>query len=205
MKKRKRRRIARRLILFLVFAACVAAAVGCLPTVRAYLRVRHLERVTVPAFVQSALLDNSGARHGRRLTDFTGIVVHYVGNPNTTATGNRNYFNQPTTTVSAHFVIGLDGEILQCLPLYEQSVASNNRNRDTVSIEVCHPDDSGKFTDETYASLVTLTAWLCDIGSLDTDAIIRHYDVTGKECPRYFVQHPVAWERFLDAVQNARK
>jgi N-acetylmuramoyl-L-alanine amidase len=32
---------------------------------------------------------------------------------------------------------------------------------------------------------------------LDTDQIIRHYDVTGKECPRFFVQNPDAWENFL--------
>ena len=33
--------------------------------------------------------------------------------------------------------------------------------------------------------------------NLKQDDIIRHYDVTGKECPRYFVKHPEAWEKFL--------
>ena len=25
--------------------------------------------------------------------------------------------------------------------------------------------------------------------------LIRHYDVTGKECPKYYVDHPDAWEQ----------
>ena len=27
--------------------------------------------------------------------------------------------------------------------------------------------------------------------------MIRHYDVTGKLCPVYYVEHPEAWEDFL--------
>ena len=33
--------------------------------------------------------------------------------------------------------------------------------------------------------------------NVDTDQIIRHYDVTGKECPLYYVRNPEAWEQFL--------
>ena len=46
-------------------------------------------------------------------------------------------------------------------------------------------------------SLLELTRWLMETYRLDTDQIIRHYDVTGKECPRFFVQNPDAWENFL--------
>jgi N-acetylmuramoyl-L-alanine amidase CwlA len=74
--------------------------------------------------------------------------------------------------------------------------ASNARNADTLSIELCHPDDTGKFTDETYAAAVRLTAWLCNAYGITADSIIRHYDVQGKECPRYFVANEDAWEAF---------
>lgn len=205
MRKRKRRRLVRRLILFLLLTACVAATVFAAPSLRAARRVKILEQATVPDWVQEVFIDNENARHGTRLADFTGVVIHYVGNPATTAMGNRNYFNQPTTEVVSHFVVGLEGEILQCLPLHERSVASNSRNRDTISIEVCHPDESGQFTDATYASLVRLTSWLCDLGGLETDDIIRHYDITGKECPLYYVRHPDAWEQLRDDIANAQK
>ena len=35
-------------------------------------------------------------------------------------------------------------------------------------------------------------------------SVIRHYDVTGKECPRYFVQHPEAWEAFLQDLEQEK-
>ncbi len=205
MTKRKRRRLVRRLILFVLLAVCVAATAIAAPQLRAARRVKVLETAAVPDWVQQEYIDNENARHGVRLSDFRGVVIHYVGNPATTAMANRNYFNQPTTEVVSHFVVGLEGEIVQCLPLHERSVASNNRNRDTVSIEVCHPDESGKFNDATYASLVRLTAWLCDLGGLKETDVIRHYDVTGKECPLYYVRHPEAWEQLRGDIAAAQK
>ena len=205
MRNRRRRRFLRRLPLFILFAICIAATLIAAPPLRAARRVKVLERTEVPDWVQVAYIDNQNARRGTRLADFSGVVIHYVGNPATTAMGNRNYFNQPTTEVVSHVVVGLDGEVVQCLPLHERSVASNNRNRDTISIEVCHPDDSGKFNSMTYASLVRLTAWLCDLGDLDTNAVIRHYDITGKDCPRYYVHHPNAWNDLLSDIQAAQK
>ena len=204
MRKRRRRRLVRRLILFLLLAVCIAATVLAAPSLRAARRVKTLETAVVPDWVQQAYIDNENARSGARLADYAGVVIHYVGNPATTAMGNRNYFNQPTTEVVSHFVVGLEGEIVQCLPLHERSVASNSRNRDTVSIEVCHPDESGQFTAATYASVVKLTAWLCDLGGLSEQDVIRHYDVTGKECPRYYVRHPAAWEQLRDDIANAQ-
>jgi N-acetylmuramoyl-L-alanine amidase CwlA len=73
---------------------------------------------------------------------------------------------------------------------------SNERNSDTVSIECCHPDETGQFNDNTYQSLVHLTAWLCGRYNLTADKIIRHYDVTGKICPKYFVDNEGAWTQF---------
>ena len=87
-------------------------------------------------------------------------------------------------------------------PIDEVSAASNHRNKDTISIEVCHPDATGKFNQETYASLVKLTAWLCDNSDLKKENIIRHYDVTGKYCPLYFVEHEDEWETFKSDVEN---
>ena len=106
------------------------------------------------------------------------------------------------TTVSSHFVVGLKGEVIQCLPLYERSAASNNRNRDTISIEVCHPDDSGRFNKSTYNSLILLTSWLLNNFSLDETDILRHYDITGKNCPKYFVENEDEWIKFKEEVNK---
>ena len=164
----------------------------------------------VPDYVEEAFLtENPFSRPGTQLEEVHGVVVHYVGNPNTTAMANRNYFESLSAGTdgvyaSSHFIVGLEGEVVQCIPLTEISYASNSRNSDTVSIEVCHPDETGQFSAVTYDRVVELTAWLCEIFSLDPETeVIRHYDVTGKLCPLYYVEHPEAWEQFLQDVQAA--
>ena len=103
---------------------------------------------------------NQYSRPGTELTEVKGIVVHYTANPGSTARQNRDYFaglaESHETSASSHFVIGLEGEIVQCIPCNEISYASNNRNKDTISIECCIEDESGKFNDATYQSLIRL-------------------------------------------------
>ena len=72
----------------------------------------------------------------------------------------------------------------------------------TISIECCHPDATGKFNQQTYDSLVELTAYLMGRFQLTTDDVIRHYDVTGKKCPLYYVEHEDAWQQFLTDVNQ---
>ncbi len=148
---------------------------------------------------------NEYSRPGDKLTNVNNIVVHYTGNPGTTAMHNRDYFESLATSheayASSHFVVGLEGEIIQCIPLDEIAYCSNDRNNDTIAIEVTHRDDSGKFNEASYDSLVKLCAWLCYEYNLDSEDIIRHYDVTGKVCPKYFVDYPEEWQNFKDKVK----
>ena len=93
------------------------------------------------------LLDvNPYSRPGTQSSGITGIVIHYTANPGSSAQDNRDYFNglqdSHETQVSSNFVVGLDGEIIQCVPTWEVAYASNDRNYDSVSIEVCHPDET---------------------------------------------------------------
>ena len=159
-------------------------------------------------WVVPALLPiNEYSRPGTLITEVNGIVIHNIGNPNTTAQQNRNYFANLAVTgerhASSNFIICLDGRILQCVPVDEIAHASNDRNADTLSIELCHPDDTGKFTEETYASAIRLTAWLCKQYKLTSADILRHFDVYEKECPRYFVTNEDAWETFKSDVAAA--
>lgn len=152
------------------------------------------------------LTPNPISRPQTKLEKINGIVVHYTANPGTSAQNNRDYFeNLKALTgpkVSSHFVIGLEGEIIQCIPSSEWAYASNERNSDTLSIECCHPDESGKFDAKTYESLVQLTSWLCKRFELTEQQVIRHHDVTGKLCPKYFVEHEEEWEQFRQDVKT---
>ena len=166
-------------------------------------KVFELAATEIPDWIDQQIIKVDGdSRRGVYLEGIRDIVIHYVGNPGSTAQQNRDYYANPSSDVSSHFVIGLKGEIIQCIPLHEKSSASNHRNKDTISIEVCHPDESGKFTDASYQSLIKLTAWLLDVCDLDSDDVIRHYDITGKQCPLYFVTHEDAWKQFLKDVNS---
>lgn len=137
------------------------------------------------------------------------IVVHYTANPGSTGWDNRNYFENlkdtQLTYASAQFVIGMDGQIIQCVPCNEMSYCSNSYNEFCISIEMCHPDETGAFSDETYNSCVYLVAHLMNYYHLDQDRLIRHYDVTGKNCPKYFVENEDKWNTFKDYVQKYRE
>ena len=168
------------------------------------------EGVVLPDYVEPMLLtENPYSRPGTELRDIRGVVIHYVGNPNTTAKANRSYFEslksgKTGVMASSHFIVGLEGEVIQCIPLTEVAYASNQRNGDTVAIEVCHPDEGGQYSAVTYDRVVELTAWLCETFRLDpAEDVIRHYDVTGKICPRYYVEHPEAWETLRKDVAKA--
>ena len=157
-----------------------------------------------PPFTVDLLDINEYSRPGIALEKINGIVIHYTANPKSTAKQNRDYFeglkDSHETKASSHFVVGIKGEIVQCIPSSEISYASNSRNSDTLSIECCHKDKSGKFTKETYQSLVELVGWLCQRFGLTSEQVIRHYDVTGKNCPKYFVEHEDEWEQFKKDV-----
>ena len=197
-KRKRRRRLNPRFALLCLALVLGAAAVGV------WWADRGLpgEDIAVPDYVERDYIPvNDWSRPGTPLEDINAVVIHYVGNPGTTARANRNYFaslssGKEGTYASSHFVVGLEGEVVQCVPLTEVAYASNTRNGDTVSIEVCHPDETGEFSPVTYGRCVELAAWLCREFKLDPETdVIRHYDVTGKECPLYYVEHPEAWER----------
>lgn len=166
-------------------------------------------RIPRPELEVDLLTVNEYSRPALALEKVKGIVIHYTANPGTGAAANRNYFeglkDSHVTKASSHFIIGLEGEIVQCIPSSEISYASNERNVDTISIECCIEDDTGRFNQDTYQSLIHLTAWLIEHFELEVSDVIRHYDITGKACPKYFVDNPSAWEQFLADVEKYLK
>lgn len=162
-----------------------------------------------PEMEENFLTPNEYSRPGEPLPEVKNIFVHYTANPGTSAAQNRNYFEQQKdsheNSVSAHFIIGCEGEIIQCVPLNEIAYAVSGRNYDSVSIECCHKTEDGSFTRETYDSLIGLLAWLTDVYDLDSEDILRHYDSNGKLCPLYYTEHPEAWEQLKEDVETFRK
>jgi N-acetylmuramoyl-L-alanine amidase len=151
-----------------------------------------------------------------------GIVLHWVGNPGTSAAANRNYFESLKNQMppkddrfaSAHYIIGLDGEVIRCVPDKEVCYhvgaerytnealnrLSSYPNNCTIGIELCHPDGSGCFGNATLRSCRDLVSSLLIAYSLTKDDVYRHYDITGKICPKYFVDYTDEWDVFKASI-----
>lgn len=164
-----------------------------------------LETEGIPSS-QDFLTVNEYSRPAEELKKVRNIFVHYTANPETSAAQNRSYFENLSetheTSASAHFIIGYEGEIVQCIPLEEIAYAVAGRNYDSLSIECCYLEESGKFTDETYRTLVHFTALLLDKYGLEAQDLRRHYDEGGKLCPKYYVENEGEWESFVKAVES---
>ena len=189
-------------------AESVAATVNAVDTAQ---HVIDPSGIIIPDWITVDLIHiNNVSRPAIALDAVNDIAIHYVANPGSSAKANRDYFDSLDNPAvegagrqaSAHLIVGLDGEVVQCLPLNEMAYAVRSRNPDTISIEVCHPDETGKFSDTTYNTLVKLTAWLLQQKGLTPDHVIRHFDCDGKYCPLYYVEHEDAWNKLKQDIAD---
>lgn len=167
---------------------------------------------------EKLLTKNEQSRPGRNLHSIKAVVIHYVGNANQDAENVVRYFeglkNQKDTYASAHYVVGISGDLIQCLPddevayhvgakvytnyaLQELSAYPNNC---TIGIEMCHIKDG--FTVETVQATAELTAWLLKKYHLTEKDMIRHYDITKKICPKFYVEDIRLWNEFKNLVSQ---
>lgn len=176
-------------------------------------------------------LINNYTRPRRKLKKLKGIVIHWTANTSrgANAQANRNYFNNLRPTyladgrvrkiyASAHYMVD-DHTIIRCVPddevayhvgaRYYKPIGEKIRehrqgdspNNYTVGIEMCVNSDGD--WDKTYAATVELTRHLLDKHHLSLDDIYRHYDITGKLCPKMMIEES-DWQAFKDTVAGAK-
>lgn len=134
------------------------------------------------------------------------IVMHYTGNAKDTAKANANYVINGNSDVSAHYFVD-DNSIYQSVALKNAAwhAGQKSMNLKSVGIEMCC---SGNYqmsakTIENSAQLVAELCKLLGIKAADVDKyIIRHYDVTGKNCPAPWVKNPSQWAAFKSRVKT---
>lgn len=156
---------------------------------------------------QMLITKNPYSRPANKRSKTTKVAIHYIGNAGSSATANRNYFNNLANQsgndkryASSHYIVGLQGEIVQCIPEDEIAYTTNSANAYSIGIEVCHPKSDGVFTDVTRKALVELVADICKRYNLNPmDDIIRHYDITGKMCPLAWASN--SGEKYQDYIK----
>jgi N-acetylmuramoyl-L-alanine amidase CwlA len=161
--------------------------------------------------MEKLLTPNRWSRPQKELDTVKGLVIHWVGNPGTSAEANWMYFenrkNGNTGYGSAHYIIGLKGEVIHCIPDSEMAYHVGAKyyteyalekfgaypNNCTIGIETCHLDDDGNYSTATLLALHDLCVSLCKTWHLrPMGDITTHHAITHKVCPKFFVDHPRA-------------
>lgn len=133
------------------------------------------------------------------------ITIHSTGNPNSTARNERAWLTNPANKITASWHIVVDEkEAVEAIPLDEVAWhagdgASGPGNRKSIGIEICESGDRAK----TLANAVNLVAKTLNERGWGVDKLRRHYDWSGKSCPRILMANNWAgWEQFKRNVQK---
>lgn len=113
------------------------------------------------------------------------LIMHHTSD---TASAQRigAFFAKPSSKVSAHYVVGKDGVIVQCvddsLSAWHAGVSAfqgrNNVNSFSIGIEMCNVGDGvDPYTDEEYKALGKLVAYILDSHHIKWDHVTGHKDV----------------------------
>lgn len=134
------------------------------------------------------------------------IVIHYVGAVSN-AKNNADYYAREKLSASAHYFVD-ETSIWQSVEDYNVAwhcgtsgsyKHSECRNHNSIGVEMCvKKDSSGKwyFEPETVKNTIELVKSLMKKYNIPIDRVIRHYDVTGKNCPAPYVDNSAEWKKF---------
>lgn len=177
--------------------------------------------------IEYRLIDNNFTKSNNRKIEY--IVIHFtagVSSKEGKARDTAFWFNNPVAKASAHYIVD-DGLVVQ-------AVADNNiawhcgansyihpfcRNNNSIGIEICSNHDSfisyaktpasdpgWYFTKESVKNAAELTAELMKKYNIPFEKVLRHYNVTGKDCPAIWVDEnkegEAGWYNFLNLVKS---
>lgn len=165
--------------------------------------------------INSSIQCNSTNKNNNSERTVSYIVMHYTGNKKDTAKANANYFKGKNRGASAHFFVD-DSNIYQSVELRDTAwhcgansyKHSNCRNFNSIGIEMCCTAGNYKISSKTIENAAHLVAKLCkDLGIAAKEVdkyVLRHYDVTGKACPKQMSdggKYDADWVDFLNDVR----
>lgn len=150
----------------------------------------------------------------RDLSSIKFIVIHFTANNGDTARNNGEYFGREYVEASAHYFVDSNEIVQSVLDKYAAwhcggSLESSHHplrgictNRNSIGVELCSIIQDGEyaFKQETVNLAAELTRYLMSRYNIPVNRVIRHYDVTGKNCPAPFVAHEDQWNKFKELL-----
>lgn len=146
------------------------------------------------------------------------LVIHYTGNDGDTAASNAKYYHNNTVEASAHYFVD-DTTVFRCVPDLKVAWAVGGKkyascdstgggsmhgiitNTNSISVELCDTvrDSTYMASEATLANAAALCVDLMAKYDIPLENVYRHFDVTGKLCPSYYVDAD-AWSVFKKRV-----
>ena len=150
----------------------------------------------------------------RRADQIRYLVIHYTGNDGDSAENNARYYHGNVRQASAHYFVD-DRDVWRSVPdltvawaVGGSKYASCDKsgggtmhgtinNTNSLSVELCDTEKNGAYnaSPATLENAVALCAELMERYDIPLANVYRHFDVTGKLCPAYFVED-AAWMAF---------
>ena len=143
------------------------------------------------------------------------LVYHYVGATGGGKANAKYYHSADGVGISAHYFVGHaseGAEIWSSVP--EADTAwhcgaktykhRSCRNANSIGIEMCchqRPDGTWYIDEETMAAAAELGRDILARYAIPMDHVLRHYDVTGKLCPRPLIDEG-AWADFKQRLEG---
>lgn len=143
------------------------------------------------------------------------LVYHYTANDGDTDEANAKYFHNNVVKASAHRFVDDDSVTISVPDNYVAyhcggGLQGNTghkfykicTNTNSIGIEMCDTIRNGKHevSSKTRANAIALGKEIVKKYGIKKENVIRHFDVTGKNCPAYFVKDEEAWKKFRDEI-----
>lgn len=160
-------------------------------------------------------LSNRTNYGGKRTSPIAYIVVHYTANYGDTAKNNADYFAREVVKASAHYFVD-ESAVWQSVP--DDYIAwhcggslqgsgghtyyGKCKNANSLGVEICMLDKQGRLRQGSIDNAAKLVRELMDKYGVPADRVIRHYDVTGKNCPAPMVSNMTLWRKFKDSLKE---
>ena len=149
--------------------------------------------------VKYKLIPKGENNPGKRISPDT-IVIHYSGVHGVSAERLALcLYNNNANNVSANYCVD-DKDIICTIKPGYMSYGVIGNNSHIINIEVCYDDPEGRFELDTVANLRRIVKYLMREFKIPAEKVVRHFDLTGKKCPWYYVDNPREWARLHKVI-----
>ena len=173
--------------------------------------------------LKTKLANKSNYGDARETKNIKYLVVHYTGNDGDTDENNGKYFANNVVKASAHYFVD-DDSVTQSVPddhvawsvggsKYADCTKTGGgkyhgkcTNANSINVELCDDVKNGVVypSAKTIENAIELVKKLMKQYNIPASNVIRHFDVTGKKCPAYWVNDAKWKAEFLDKLSEAK-